>query len=131
MIWKTVFAAALGFGVGLTAAGAALGQTETGAATPLAAMAQPTPPPPSLLSGTPTIKRSDPDPGQPTYSVIPPPDSSPGLYLPAVVLGYARSTAGCVVVGCDDGPQVGGASGPPPSGLAEPPPATPGRPDPR
>jgi len=61
--------------------------------------------------------------------VDPPPDSSSGLYLPAVVGGYAKSVAGCVVVGCDDGPQVGGAAGPTPSSSAKPP-ATPAPSDP-
>ena len=52
------------------------------------------------------------------------------VYLPAVVGGYAKSVAGCVVVGCDDGPQVGGAPGPSSSGSTEPPPANPGPSDP-
>jgi hypothetical protein len=130
MIRKTRLAAALAFGAGLTAAGVALAQTQTGSAAPPPASAQPAPPP--TQSETPTFKPSDSEFSQPKYSVDPPPDSSSGLYLPAVVGGYAKSVAGCVVVGCDDGPQVGGAPGPATSaGPAEPPPANPGPSDPR
>ena len=131
MIRKTRLAAALAFAAGLTAAGVAFAQTGT-AATPTAS-AQPAPPPaqptapthsasPWAQSDTATIKPSDPDASQPTYSVDPPPDGASGIYLPAAILGYAKSAAGCVVVGCDDGPQVGGAASPPSSASAEPPP---------
>ena len=135
MIRTTRLAAALAFGAGLTAAGVALAQTQAGSAAPPAAAAQPAPPPaqsplPSDQSETPATRPWDPDTGQRTSSVDPPPDSSSGLYLPAVVGGYAKSVAGCVVVGCDDGPQVGGAPGPSSSGSTEPPPANPGPSDP-
>jgi hypothetical protein len=124
MIRKTRLAAAFAFGAGLTAAGVALAQTQTGSAAPPAASAQPATPP--AQSETPTFKPSDSEFSQPKYSVDPPPDSSSGLYLPAVIGGYAKSVAGCVVVGCDDGPQVGGPAGPSTSGSAEPPPANEG-----
>jgi len=135
MIRTTRLAAALAFGAGLTAAGVALAQTQAGSAAPPAASAQPAPPPaqsapPSIPSEAPAIKPSDPDFSQPKYSVNPPPDGPSGVYLPAVVGGYAKSVAGCVVVGCDDGPQVGGAPGPSSSGSTEPPPANPGPSDP-
>jgi hypothetical protein len=142
MIQTTRLAAAFAFGAALTAAGVALAQTQTGSTAPPAASAQPAPPPahsaptptqsspPWAQSETPTIKPSDPNTSQPTYSVDPPPDGSSGVYLPAAILGYAKSAAGCVVIGCDDGPQVGGAPGPSSSGPAEPPPANPGPPDP-
>ncbi|HXQ13771.1 MAG TPA: hypothetical protein VN814_04015 [Caulobacteraceae bacterium] len=136
MIRKTRLAAAFAFGAGLTAAGVALAQTQTGSAAPPAASAQPTPPPaqsppPWVQPETPTIKPSDPNTSQPTYAVDPPPQGSSGVYLPAVILGSAKSVAGCVVIGCDDGPQVGGAPGPSSPGSAEPPPANPRPSDPR
>jgi len=129
MIRKTGLAAAFVFAAGLTAAGAALAQTQTENAAPPAASAQPAPPPTQstlqrVQSETQTIKPSDPNTNQPTYAVDPPPQGSSGVYLPAAVLGYAKSAAGCVVVGCDDGPQAGGSAGP--SVPAAPPPANPG-----
>jgi hypothetical protein len=141
---KTRLAAALAFGAGLTAAGMALAQTQTESAAPPAAAAQPAPPAdpstPWAQSGSLTVKPWRMDAGQPTYSVDrtsqptysvdPPPEGESGIYLPAVVLGYAKSAAGCVVVGCEDGPQVGGASEPPSSAPAAPPPANPGPSDP-
>jgi hypothetical protein len=132
MIRKMRVAAAFAFGAGLAAAGVAPAQTQTGSAAPQTASAQPAPPPPPAQSPppwvqpeAPAIKPSDPNAGQPTYSVDPPPEGASGIYLPAAVLGYAKSTAGCVVIGCDDGPQVGGSAGPSSSGSAEPPPANP------
>ena len=128
MIRKTRLAAALAFAAGLTAAGVAAAQTQTASAAPPAASAQPAPMPaqsalPWVHYEPPTIKPLDRDiVSQPTYSVDPPPDSPSGIYLPAVVLGYAKSATGCVVIGCDDGPQVGGAASPPSSASAEPPP---------
>jgi hypothetical protein len=114
MTRKTRLAAAFALGAGLTAAGVAVAQTQTGSAPPPAASAQPAPPlapstQPSAPSETPTIQPFDPTVGQPTYSANPPPNSSPGVYLPSVILGYARSATACVVVGCDDGPRVGGS----------------------
>jgi hypothetical protein len=113
-------AAALAFGAGLAMAGAALAQpqsgTTSGSAAPPADAAQPVSPSPAQ-SATPAIKPAAPIASdQPVYSVNPPPDSSSGIYLPAVVGGYAKSVAGCVAVGCDDGPQVSPPAGPPPSG---------------
>jgi len=141
MIRQTSLVAAFAFGAGLTAAGAALAQTQTESAAPPAASAQPAPPPaPSTLqrlqSETPAIKPSDPNSNQPTYAVDPPPQGSSGVYLPAAVLGYAKSATGCVVIGCNDGPQVGGSAGPSSSApsssaSAAPPPANPGPSDPR
>ena len=136
MIRQTRLVAAFAFGAALTAAGAALAQTQTESAAPPAASAQPAPPPaPSTLqrlqSETPAIKPSDPNTNQPTYAVDPPPQGSSGVYLPAAVLGYAKSAAGCVVIGCDDGPQGGGSAGPSSSGSADPPPANPGPSHPR
>jgi hypothetical protein len=140
----TRLAAALAFGAGLTAAGLALAQTQPESAAPPSA-APPPPAEPWAQSDTPAVQpgRLDlPQPAysvertsQPTYSVDPPPEGASGIYLPAVVLGYAKSAAGCVVVGCEDGPQAGGApdaspSGPSRSGSAEPPPAGPGPSDP-
>jgi hypothetical protein len=109
------------------AAGAALAQSQTGstAAPPPAASTPPAtstahPTLSSVLSQPPPVKPLDPNTNQPTYSVNPPPDGPSGVYLPAAVLGYAKSAAGCVVVGCDAGPDTGGA--PPASSSA---PATP------
>jgi hypothetical protein len=134
MIRKTRLAAAFAFGAGLAAAGVAPAPAQSGGAAPPAASAQPAPPaqssPPPAQSDTPTFKSSDSEFSQPKYSVDPPPDSSSGLYLPAVVGGYAKSVAGCVVVGCDDGPQVGGSPAPSTAGTAELPPANEGPPDP-
>ena len=144
---STRLAAAFAFGAGLTAAGLALAQTQPESAAPPAAGAQPAAPPaePWAQSDTSAIKPGRLDlrqptysvdrTRQPTYSVDAPPEGASGIYLPAVVLGYAKSAAGCVVVGCEDGPQVGGApdaspSGPPPSASAAPPPAGPGSSDP-
>ena len=123
MTRKTRLVAAFAVGAGLTAAGVAVAQAQTGSAAPRAASAQPAPPP--AQSTPPTIQPLDPNAGQPSYSQDPPPDSSSGIYLPAVILGYARSAAGCVVIGCDDGPRVGGSE-PSSSGSAEPLPVTPG-----
>jgi hypothetical protein len=136
MIRKTRLAAAFALGAGLTAAGVALAQTQPGSATSPAASAQPALPPtqstlPSVRSDASTIKPLDPDFSQRTYSVNPPPDNSSDLTVPAAIGGYARSAAGCVVIGCDDGPQVGGSSGAPWSGSAEPPSANPGSSGPR
>jgi len=125
-------AAGLALGAGLTAAGVALAQTETGSATPQAAPAPPAPPPvqstpPWAKSETPPIKPADPNASQPTYSVDHPPEGPSGIYLPAAVLGYAKSAAGCVVVGCKDGPQVSGSSESSSPASAKPPPASPGQ----
>jgi hypothetical protein len=134
-------AASLAFGAGLTAADVALAQT--GSADPAAGSAQPaaaqpapaqsTPAPqatpPWAQSGPPAIKPADPKRTQPTYSVNPPPDGSSGVYLPAAVLGYGKSVAGCVVVGCEDGPKVNGASGSSSAATAAPP-ANPGSSEP-
>ncbi len=57
-----------------------------------------------------------------TYSAKPLPGDTTGVYLPSAVGGYVRSTASCVVLGCDNGPEVkvepSSSSGakPPPSG---------------
>jgi len=131
MIRTKRLAAAVAFGAGLAVAGVALAQNQTGSPAPLAAPAQPAPPPAQstlspIQSETPTIKPSDPNFSQPTYSVNPPPDGSSGVYLPEAILGYAKSAAGCAVIGCDEGPHVDGASGPPSSGSAGPLPANPG-----
>ena len=123
MTRKTRLVAAFVVGIGLTAAGVAVAQTQTGNAAPPAASAQPAPPP--AQSTPPTIQPLDPNAGRPTYSLDPPPPSSSGIYLPAVILGYARSTAGCVMIGCDDGPRVGGSE-PSSSGADQPLPVTPG-----
>jgi hypothetical protein len=125
MTRMTRLVAAFAFGAGLTAAGmaAAQSQTQTGSASTLAASAQPAPPP--AQSTPPAIQPMDPNALRPTYSQDPPPASSSGIYLPAVILGYARSAAGCVVIGCDDGPRVGGAE-PSSSGADQPLPVTPG-----
>jgi len=136
MIRRSSLLAALAFGAGLTAAGVALAQSQTENAAPPAASAQPAPPatqstPPWLQSETPTIKPADPNTSQPTYAVDPPPQGASGVYLPAAVLGYAKSAAGCVVIGCNDGPQAGGSAGPPSSASAAPPPANPGPSAPR
>jgi hypothetical protein len=133
MTRKMRLVTAFALGAGLMAAGVASAQSQTGNAAPPAAPAQPAPArstSPATQSDTPTFKPSDPDFGQPKYSVNPPPDSPSGLYLPAVVGGYAKSVAGCVVVGCDDGPHVDGAAGPSSTVPAEPP-ANPAPSDPR
>ena len=129
MTRQTRLAAALALAAGLTASGMAAAQAQTGSAPPPAAAAQPAPPaqstPPRAQSDPPAIQRTDPVAGQPTYSADPPPDSTSGIYLPSVILGYARSATACVVVGCDDGPRVGGYE-PTNSGANEPLPVTPG-----
>ena len=131
MIRKIRLVATLVLGAGLTAASVALAQTqtETGGAAAPSASAPPAPPPTQSTSmwvpETPHFKPWDPDASQPTYSVTPPPGSS-GIYLPAAVLGYAKSVAGCVVIGCDNGPQVDGSSRSSSPGSAEPPPGNPG-----
>jgi len=137
MIRQISLMAAFAFGAALTASGAALAQsqTQTQSAAPPAPPAQPAPPPaPSTLqrlqSETPTIKPSDPNTNQPTYAVDRPPQGTSGVYLPAAVLGYAKSAAGCVVVGCEDGPQASGAAAPSTPAPATPPPANPGPTDP-
>ena len=121
-------AAAFALGAGL-AAGAALAQTQNDGAAPADASVQPSPTPaqPTIL---PTDSR-DPDATQPVYSVSPPPDSAPDRDLPTVVGGYARSVAGCVVLGCDDDPQLGDPPGPlaPRPGETPPPPPVNAQPD--
>ena len=109
-VWVT-----LSFGVGLILARPAFAQGTAEAAStpagPTAAIASPTQPMTALsepLVIKPPSLRAD----QPTYAVDRPPEGSSGIYLPAVVLGYTRSAVGCVVVGCDDGPQVHDTSGP-------------------
>jgi hypothetical protein len=103
MIRRTRLAAALAFGAGLMMAGAAPAQTQGGGA--------PDTPPQSdqPAAQSPTISLNppaDPDSNQHVYSVSPPAGSS-DPDIPGVVGGYARSVAGCVIVGCDDAPQVG------------------------
>ena len=114
MIRRTRLAAAFAFGAGLTMTGAVLAQTQSGSAAPATASAEPALPPAQSTSW-------DPDASQAVYSVPPPPDSSSGIDLPTAVGGYARSVAGCVLIGCDDGPQVTAPSGPSSPGSDEPP----------
>ena len=111
-VWAT-----LSFGVGLILVRSALAQgtaatasTPFGSAASIATSSQSTqmPAQPAPLVITPPGPRAD----QPTYSVGRPEGSS-GIYLPAAVLGYTRSVVGCVVIGCDDGPQVHVSSEPP------------------
>ena len=115
-------AAAIALGAGLAAAGAALAQTQTQTPNditgPTDAAAQPALPP---GDGPPP---RDADDNQPSYSVSPPPDSTPDRDLPTALGGYARSVAGCAVLGCDDDPQLGDAPGPlaPRPGETPPPP---------
>ena len=109
MIRRKRLAAAFALGAGLAVAGAGLAQTQNGDAAPAAASVQPAPPAQSTT--LPTEPR-DPDANQPVYSVSPPPDSSPDRDIPSVVGGYARSVAGCVVLGCNDEPQLGDPPGP-------------------
>jgi hypothetical protein len=131
MIRRTRLSAAIVFGAALTAAGVALAQAQTASTAPPAASGQPTPPaaqtaPPTAQPDSPATNAAYWDSGQqPTYSVNPPPGSS-GVYLPAAILGYAKSAAGCVVVGCNDGPQAGGAAPSSPESAEPPPPADPG-----
>jgi hypothetical protein len=103
-------AAAFALGAGLAMAGAAMAQTPNDSAAPAGASAQPAPPPTEAT--TPQVESRDPDATQPVYSVSPPPDSAPDRDLPTVVGGYARSVAGCAVLGCDDDPQLGDPPGP-------------------
>jgi hypothetical protein len=146
MIATTRTAAAVAFGLALSAAGAALAQT--GGAAPTAPQTPPpsttpsskTAPATALPAGT--LPSAQPDastlkPGytednrQPTYGVDPRPNTPSGVYLPAAVLGYAKSAAGCVTVGCDDGPHAGGAAGPATSPPPpQPAPTTPADPEP-
>ncbi len=118
MTLKMHLAGVLALCAGLAAHSAALAQTPGANAAPAPTAATPAPPaaPPNL-----SPPPSDPRTGQPTYSVPPPHDSSPGLYLPAVVGGYVKSTAGCVVAGCDNGPSVSAPSSP--GAVEAPPPA--------
>jgi hypothetical protein len=74
----------------------------------MASLPQPMPAQSVRLVIPPIEPRAD----QPIYSVDRPEGAS-GIYLPAAVLGYTRSVAGCVVKGCDDGPQVHVSSEPP------------------
>jgi hypothetical protein len=142
MIRKSRLVGAIAFGAGLTAAGLAQAQAQTGSAGPAVAAAQPAPPaqpspmaqvsPPAQATtpwaqpGALTIKPWNPDSNRPTYSVDAPPDGPSGIYLPAAVLGYAKSAAGCVVIGCEDGPQAGGDTASASSAPAAPPPINPG-----
>jgi hypothetical protein len=132
VIRKTRLAATFAFAAGLTVAGIVAAQTQTASAAPPAASPQAAPLPtqsalPWVHYEPPAIKPLGRDiVSQPTYSVDAPPDGPSGIYLPAVVLGYAKSATGCVVIGCDDGPQVGGAAATPSTGPAEPPPLNPG-----
>lgn len=127
-IW---LAATFVLGAGLTSAGVAQAQSPTASAASPTVLTQPPPPPaeappPWLQPQAPTIKPADPNRNQPTYSVDPPPPGSSGVYLPAAVLGYAKSATGCVVVGCDDGPHANGAAEPASPAPAAPPAANPG-----
>ena len=136
MIRKTGAVAALALAAGFMATGVALAQTRTGNPAPPVASARSAPSPaqstpPWVQYEQPTIKPLDRDISQPTYSVDQPPSGPSGIYLPAVILGYAKSATGCVVIGCEDGPQVGGSSGPPSAGSTEPQPANPGLSGPR
>jgi hypothetical protein len=112
MIQKTRLTAAFVFCGALATAGAALAQAKPASATPppsaqpATADAQSPPWDRSKPIPPPTISPTDTSGNQPTYSVSPPPGDSSGVYLPAAVLGYAKSAAGCVVVGCNDGPEV-------------------------
>jgi hypothetical protein len=106
MIRGTRLAAAFALCAGLAVAGAAPAQTQSGT-TPAADPAQPAPP----TDQSTTVSPSDSDAAQHVYSV-PPPDSSPDRDLPSVVGGYARSVAGCAVLGCEDAPQLGDPPGP-------------------
>ncbi len=117
MIRWSRLAAALALGAGLTVAGAVLAQSQSGSDAPAAGTVLPAPPPDQ--STTLPTKSWDSDATQPVYSVSPPPGSSQDLDLPTAVGGYARSVAGCVVIGCDDGPQVRGPSGTPSSAPGE------------
>ena len=139
MIRWTHLGAALALGAGLTVAGAAVAQAQSGSAAPAAAAsAQPAPALaqsttlPSKPSDPEASKPWDPNANQKVYAVPSPPDGSSGIYLPAVVGGYAKSVAGCVLVGCNDGPQVGGAPASSSStpDAAAPPQVNPGPPDP-
>jgi hypothetical protein len=122
-------AAAFALGTGLAMAGAALAQTPTDITGPTDASVQPAPPPPQ--STTVEADPTDPDAGQPVYSVSPPPDSEPDRDLPTALGGYARSVAGCAVLGCDDDPQLGDQPGPlaPRPGETPPPPPINAQPD--
>jgi hypothetical protein len=121
MIRGTRLAAAFALCAGLAVAGSAPAQTQSGSA-PAAAPEQST-----------TDSPSDSNAGQHVYSV-PPPDSSSDRDIPSVVGGYARSVAGCVVLGCDNEPQLGDPPGPlapKPDELPTPPPVNAQPTDPR
>ena len=102
-VWAT-----LSFGVGLILAPSSMAQSPGGAAPTPPSTSQPAPAPSVPLVIPPLKRQAD----QPTYSVGRPEGSS-GIYLPAAVLGYTRSVAGCVVAGCADGPEVHVSSEPP------------------
>jgi hypothetical protein len=123
---QTRLAAAFALGAALAMSGAAMAQSQGGGAATPAASDKPLPSaePTTPASASRGIKPAPPDTKQPVYSVPAPPDSSPGLYLPAVVGGYAKSAAGCVVAGCDDGPSVTPPAST--SGSDQPPPTTSG-----
>jgi hypothetical protein len=136
MIRTTCLAATLALASGLAAASVVLAQTQIGPTAPQPASAQPTPASapsalPSAQPQAPASNASDNQFGEPKYSVDPPPAGQSGMYLPAVVGGYAKSVAGCVVVGCDSGPQVGGAAIPASPAADASPPAEPPPPPPR
>jgi hypothetical protein len=93
MIRGTRLAAAFALCAGLTLAGAAPAQTQDGSVAPPGSI-QPAPPQEQPA----TVP--DPDASQQVYSVPQLDNSNPDL--PRAVGGYARSVAGCVLIGCND-----------------------------
>ena len=117
-------AAALAASVSLAWAGGGYAQAQSQSpAPPAAAPADPGSAPTQPPTSQPNL--STPDSNQQSYSPRPPSDDSSGVYLPAAVGGYLRSSASCLVIGCDDGPEVKVAPNTPPGGAPNSPRAEP------
>jgi len=108
----TMVAAALATGLALAWTGGAFAQAQSQTNGQPAAGGATTAPAPQTTTTQTTSTTPD-------YSPKPPPDNSDGRYLPSVVGGYLRSSTSCALVGCDNGPDVSGATpaAPPPNAL--------------
>ena len=124
-------------GASLTAAALAIGASLAWTASYAQPQSQPPTPPAAAAPDAPagpssgTAPQTAPQPllsgrsaNAPTYTPKPPSDNT-GVYLPAVVGEYLKSSASCVVLGCDDGPAVKGTTGQPASGASTAPPPGP------
>jgi hypothetical protein len=110
MIRATRLAAAIALCAGLAMAGAAPAQTQDGS---VAGPDSTQPAPPQDQPAT----VPDPDASQHVYSVPQLDNADPDV--PRAVGGYARSVAGCVLIGCDDNGEPDSLT--PPSDEPQPP----------